>query len=735
MTKHTTDIHPPLRPSALSAPLRFNWNARSRSPRERRGLILIVVLVMVVLLSLLAAGYTFLVRAELDSTRAVVNEFQVTKAAESGVQRAIHELRLNMGDPQKWYDNPESFRGGVVCAVAGDQSGVSTQRRLTDTDSVLESDKKEQEKQAGEDMDQLYYRFNLVGTNFDEPDRVRYGLTDECSKLDINRADARRLRRLFDAALEDQKAITAETEPVNIDVLVESLLDWRENGTAARPNGAKDEWYMTNRKPGYRCKRAPFETVDELLLVRGFTAQVLYGEDTNRNGLLDANEDDGDESPPHDNEDGALDRGLSPYLTVWARDTNADSLNKPRIDINLPDVAELERRLAEAEGLPAHITDFILQQRSAGRRFNSLLDLIDIPQEEVEEEGDPLDEEEPATQPTDPEALQERLDAEQEQMNQEGLRRNEELHRQAQEGALDGQPGDQQTDESGQNPDTTGGRRGGGRQNTDGGGRGGGRRGAAGADGGNTKGGGNRKQVVPDAEQQEEQEQQEEPRQPRGRRGGGRRGGAQQTPTDEEQPAVGDGEIEDDQELNTGRPTTPTNENGDEQQPRNTGRRGQQQGPPPPGTIDDLPAVLDRLAADPGFARPWYDGRINVNTAPRPVLLSLAELSEEQVDQLIAVRQGLDAEQKRTVAWLATEGVVSPARFKAVYPKITSKSSRFAVESVGYADHIDTVKRLYVILEMRGPIGQVLYYRDLTPLGPAYHPREEETRALTDKGS
>jgi hypothetical protein len=43
--------------------------------------------------------------------------------------------------------------------------------------------------------------------------------------------------------------------------------------------------------------------VAELRLVAGASLNLLYGEDANMNGLLDANENDGDVSSPSDNRD------------------------------------------------------------------------------------------------------------------------------------------------------------------------------------------------------------------------------------------------------------------------------------------------------------------------------------------------------------------------------------------------------------------------------------------------
>jgi len=86
--------------------------------------------------------------------------------------------------------------------------------------------------------------------------------------------------------------------------------------------------------PPRRCKNGPFETVDELQLVYGATPELLYGEDANRNGVLDANENDGDVVLPSDNRDGRLDAGILEYVTVYSRQPNTQSDGSPRINVN-----------------------------------------------------------------------------------------------------------------------------------------------------------------------------------------------------------------------------------------------------------------------------------------------------------------------------------------------------------------------------------------------------------------
>src|SRR5439155_11732862 len=96
-----------------------------------------------------------------------------------------------------------------------------------------------------------------------------------------------------------------------------AIMDWRDSDTSVSSNGAEDETYSRLTTP-YKTKNAAFESVEELRLVAGMTKDILYGEDANLNGVLDANENDGDDSAPNDNRDGKLDPGLPSRLSFGA---------------------------------------------------------------------------------------------------------------------------------------------------------------------------------------------------------------------------------------------------------------------------------------------------------------------------------------------------------------------------------------------------------------------------------
>ncbi len=57
----------------------------------------------------------------------------------------------------------------------------------------------------------------------------------------------------------------------------------------------------------------------------------------------------------------------------------------------------------------------------------------------------------------------------------------------------------------------------------------------------------------------------------------------------------------------------------------------------------------------------------------------------------------------------------------------------YRVESVGYADHVGVISRIMNVIQMRGPIPQVMYYRNLDSLGVAYNPYGDERRERANR--
>jgi type II secretory pathway component PulK len=158
--------------------------------------------------------------------------------------------------------------------------------------------------------------FWVLRSNLESDREFDYGLTDEAGKINLNSASLEMLQKL--------PGMTAE--------LAASIIDWRDEDTDVTTGGAESEYYLL-RSDGYQCKNLPLETVDEILLIKGASQELLYGEDTNLNGYLDDQENDGDESEPPDNHNGRLDPGFYDYVTVYSTEKNVDADGAARINI------------------------------------------------------------------------------------------------------------------------------------------------------------------------------------------------------------------------------------------------------------------------------------------------------------------------------------------------------------------------------------------------------------------
>lgn len=214
--------------------------------------------------------------------------------------------------------------------------------------------------------------FYLIGRSDEVSDgTVRaFGLVDESAKLSLNmNPNAQNPTAALSALAASLKLLPGVTED-----FIDAIVDWQDPDDDVSGNGAESDTYL-QFTPAYACKNGPFESVDELALLSGATREVLYGEDTNLNGVLDANENDGDESEPSDNADGRLDAGILEYVTVFNRESNKQSDGTTtRIDIrNLTQNAAALATLID-EKLGTGRAQRIIQAASAGGPLTSPLD-------------------------------------------------------------------------------------------------------------------------------------------------------------------------------------------------------------------------------------------------------------------------------------------------------------------------------------------------------------------------
>jgi hypothetical protein len=299
---------------------------KSAGSGERRGSVLLIVLVVVVLLALGAYSFSELMVTENEATVMYGRGVQSRAFADSGVEMVAALLSNRLVASQtNIFDNPELFQGVLM--------------REGDTPRGMG-------------------RFSIVAPLDADPSSqsVRFGLIDESSKLNLNA-----LVKL-DLDDDEMREILMGLPGMTYEI-ADSILDWIDDDDEPRQFGAEADYYLT-LDPPYAPANGPLKSLDELLLVAGVTPWLLFGEDANRNGLLDPNENDGDASPPWDNADGYLDRGWSAFLTVHSREVNLQLDGTPRIDLNNNTLSDLYDELEQVYG--EEVAQFVIAYRMYG---------------------------------------------------------------------------------------------------------------------------------------------------------------------------------------------------------------------------------------------------------------------------------------------------------------------------------------------------------------------------------
>lgn len=298
------------------------------SASGRHGVVLLAVLIVVVVMTLAAYQYSEWVMAEFKAADSYTRTAQARAMALSGIHYAAATLsntdsyaNLLGNNP---FDNPQVFQNIIV-----QQS----------------------------ETPRFQGRFSLVAPlDADAPttgaQAFRYGVIDETGKINVNammKLDS--TGKILHDALIKLPNMTEE--------IANAIIDWLDADDEPQPGGAESAHYSGLSHP-YRCKNGPLDTLEELLLVNGVTPPLLFGNDKNRNGILDADEDDGS---------GVFDRGWAACLTVYSRERNLDSTNSPRIYINDQDVNTLATNLETAVG--ADLANFIIAYRLYGPSTSS----------------------------------------------------------------------------------------------------------------------------------------------------------------------------------------------------------------------------------------------------------------------------------------------------------------------------------------------------------------------------
>ena len=200
----------------------------------RQGSILIGVLWSLFFLAALALAINSLITPQLSLAAKLRDRVMLQHIAQAGIKSAIIEIRA---DETEGYDV------------------------LNDLWSVNEEAFKEIQL-----ADERYFSLkHTVAGDEDGEDEVYYGLVDEERKININTGTGDVLSEFFE--------IVGEASPQEAADIADAIVDWRDEDDEPSANGAESSYYE-GLDPGYVCKNANFDILEELFLVKGVTQEI-----------------------------------------------------------------------------------------------------------------------------------------------------------------------------------------------------------------------------------------------------------------------------------------------------------------------------------------------------------------------------------------------------------------------------------------------------------------------------
>jgi len=191
---------------------------------SEEGVALLMVLWVLTILMVIVLSFSFMTRTETLATLAFREGMEKKFLAEAGIQRGIEEIYYMKQNPQL---------AQLEESDAWKTDGTPYSGRLGEGDYAVR-------------------------------------ITDESGKIDINTlTDASGIilkTLLIQMGVEDEQG----------DTIVDSILDWKDADDLVRLHGAESDYYQSLPNP-YKAKNANFDTLEELLLVKGMTYEIFFG--------------------------------------------------------------------------------------------------------------------------------------------------------------------------------------------------------------------------------------------------------------------------------------------------------------------------------------------------------------------------------------------------------------------------------------------------------------------------
>ncbi|MCK5580301.1 MAG: general secretion pathway protein GspK [Candidatus Omnitrophica bacterium] len=255
---------------AVTHRLRVFQGLRSKL-RQESGIILIVVLWVLIILTLLVVGIGRRTSVDVALARFEIGKLKAKYLALSGFMYARAKIledkdnvdtRAQCGVVLEEGQTLEDIFGRIELEDGYFEIFYSIGKYKTDNHAFLHG--------CIEDVSRSKMKGELSCSEPGDLSGVQYGLTDEERRINLNALTYNNYKILshliVQAGFDEQ---TAET-------IASSVIDWRDSDdNNFNDHLGAEESYYSAQESKYHCKNSPFESLEELLLVRGMTEEVF----------------------------------------------------------------------------------------------------------------------------------------------------------------------------------------------------------------------------------------------------------------------------------------------------------------------------------------------------------------------------------------------------------------------------------------------------------------------------
>jgi hypothetical protein len=351
---------------------RDRWLRNGRKASRRPAFLLVLVLIVIAMASLAAVNFARSMLVAHEASQISNGRLQARMCAESGAQTVrlflAYPKQMQLENGGTWSNqmfyaknvmpNPLPERRGnfTIVSPALDESGVYQSIRFG-----LQNESAKLNLNTLAQLDKLASSGDLAGAATGD---LGSGNGGGLAGGDLGSAGDTLGSELAGAATESLGGSLATNMllalPGMTEEAADSILDWLDADDEPRPYGAEFDYYQ-QLQPAYSPANGPIQSIEQLLLVKGVTPQLLYGYDENRNGLLDTAEQTKMNSgiqpgmqagqitaiTPDINASPPPPLGWTAYMTLHSQEKNMARDGTPRINVNSDDLETLYQDLSE----------------------------------------------------------------------------------------------------------------------------------------------------------------------------------------------------------------------------------------------------------------------------------------------------------------------------------------------------------------------------------------------------